>query len=102
MIKLQVCSHCQSVHYPVRDICPACWRDKLAWKSVSATGRVRSFTDLHISVKPEWADKLPLRIGLIKLEAGPNVLAFMDAKLTSNDPVILAQKDGVFTAKEKL
>jgi len=102
MIKLQVCKNCQSVHYPKRDICPVCWHDKLEWQSVSAKGRVSSFTDLHISGKPEWADKLPLRIGLVKLEAGPNVLAFMDAKLTSNNPVTLTQKGGVFTAKEQL
>ncbi len=101
MIKLQVCGNCQEVHYPKRDICAACWHHALAWQSVSARGKVSSFTDLHISAKPEWADKLPVRIGLIKLEAGPNVLAFMDANIISNACVVLTNKDGVFTAKEQ-
>ncbi len=102
MIKLQVCKQCQRVHYPRRYICPACWHDRLAWESVSPAGRVSSFTDLHISVKPEWVEKLPLRLGLIKLDVGPNVLAFMEAKFTSNDLVVLIEKDGIFTAKEQL
>jgi len=42
-----------------------------------------------------------VRIGLIKLEAGPNVLAFMDANIISNACVVLTNKDGVFTAKEQ-
>ncbi|MCF6275602.1 MAG: zinc ribbon domain-containing protein [Robiginitomaculum sp.] len=101
MIKLQVCKNCQSVHYPKRDICPACWQDALEWQSVSPAGRVSSFTDLHMSVKPEWAGKLPLRLGLVKLEAGPNVLAFLGTNIISNASVVLTDKDGVFTAKEK-
>ncbi len=101
MIKLQVCTNCQTVHYPKRDICTACWQDALAWQPVSAQGKVSSYTDLHVSAKPEWADKLPVRIGLVKLEAGPNVLAFLEANIISNVSVVLTDKDGVFTAREQ-
>ena len=100
MIKLQVCGKCKAVHYPKRDICASCWQDTLEWQSVSAKGQVRSFTDVHVSAKPEWSGKLPLRIGLIKLDIGPNVLAFLDANIASTAPVVLTDKNGVFTAKE--
>lgn len=101
MIKLQVCDNCQAVHYPVRDICPSCWQESLAWQSVSPEGRVSSFTELHVSDKAEWADKLPLRLGLVKLDAGPNILAFMSANATINAPVTLVFESDAFVAKER-
>ncbi|MBL4837263.1 MAG: OB-fold domain-containing protein [Kordiimonadaceae bacterium] len=102
MIRLQVCNACKSTHYPERDICPSCWRDTLDWQQVSPLGRLTTSTVLHTSVKPEWADKLPLQLGLVKLDAGPNILTFLSASLNTGTLVTLTFNDGVFTAKETL
>jgi len=101
MIELQVCTQCQSAHYPQRDICPSCWQDTLEWKPVSPAGRVTSFTDLHISARAGWEDKLPLCLGLVKLDTGPNVLAILSGKVTISMPVTLVFSNGIFTAKEQ-
>ena len=100
MIELQVCSDCHTTHYPKRDICPTCWADALQLQHVSSTGHVTSSTTLYHSTKPEWADKLPLHIGLIKMEVGPNILAFLQGPLDTGTAVTLTHKDGVFTAKK--
>jgi uncharacterized OB-fold protein len=100
MTELQVCSHCHTTHYPKRDICPSCWRDTLQWKKVSGQGHVTSTTLLHNSTKPEWADKLPLHLGMIKLDIGPSILAFLQGPMDIGTPVTLTHKDGVFTANK--
>ncbi len=100
MIKLQVCSNCKTVHYPERDMCSMCWQDRLNWQDVSPLGHISSFTQIHLSAKPKWQDKLPLKIALIRLEVGVNMLAFIKGNMNINTPVSLTFADGVFTAKE--
>lgn len=101
MIKLQVCSDCQNVHYPERDICTSCWSENLLWSEVSAHGTITSVTDLHISAKPQWKDKLPLRLGLVALDAGVNILAFLDSDLCINDKIVLCMDNGIYSATLK-
>ena len=85
----------------MRDICSSCLSDKLTWKFVSGDEKIASTTELHISVKPEWRDKLPLKIGLIKLDIGPKILAFAECDLLIGSTVTLSQNGDIYTFKDK-
>ncbi len=91
MINLQTCQQCLTVHYPQRDICPSCLSQDLTWQDVSGAGKLVSLTELHISTKSEWRDKLPLVIGLVKLNVGPVILAFCEEKLPIGSAVTLTR-----------
>jgi uncharacterized OB-fold protein len=81
---LPVCQVCGRVDYPLRELCANCLSQRLEWKSVGPLGRVLATTTLHRSNLPYFRPRLPLRVGSIKLDAGPVVLAFLD------DPAIAA------------
>ncbi|MEE9272720.1 MAG: OB-fold domain-containing protein [Robiginitomaculum sp.] len=101
MIKFQICQQCQTVHYPERDICPACLSPDMAWQDVSGEGKLVSMTELHISTKTKWLDKLPLALGLVKLKAGPIILAFAEAKLPMGSTVALIHDGDTFKIKSR-
>ena len=101
MIKLQTCQQCQTVHYPERDICPSCLSQELTWQNVSGKGKLVSMTELHISTKPEWRDKLPLVLGLVKLTAGPIILTFAEEKLPMGSDVTLICGNDTFKIQNR-
>ncbi len=96
MIKLQICQTCKTVHYPKREICSACLSHDLCWQDVSGKSTLVSSTELHISTKLQWHDKLPLLLGLVKLDAGPKILAFAQTKLPIGSNVMLIQNGQTF------
>jgi uncharacterized OB-fold protein len=75
---LPVCQVCGRVDYPLRELCANCLSERLEWTSVEPHGRVLATTTLHRSNLPYFRPHLPLRVGSIKLDAGPVVLAFLD------------------------
>lgn len=72
---LQVCAECEHVTYPAREVCPKCWSMQLEWRDVPAGGELVSETTLRTSVNTYFRERMPWRIGTIKLDAGPTVLA---------------------------
>jgi uncharacterized OB-fold protein len=76
---LPVCQVCGRVDYPLRELCANCLSERLEWKAVEPLGRVLATTTLHRSNLPYFRPQLPLRLASIKLDAGPVVLAFLDA-----------------------
>jgi uncharacterized OB-fold protein len=73
----------------------------LEWTDVCADGTLSSLTDLHASTADKWANKLPLRIGLVELDCGPNILVFVSEGASLSDSVSIKYADGVFTAARK-
>lgn len=74
---LQVCAECGTVTYPPREACPVCLSPKLPFQDVDPRGAVLSETTVHISPEPYFRERLPRRIGLVKLDAGPTVVAHL-------------------------
>lgn len=72
---LQVCAECEHVTYPAREICPKCWSMDLEWRDIPDGGELISETTLRTSVNNYFRERMPWRIGTIKLDAGPTVLA---------------------------
>ncbi len=79
MLALQHCRACGAVQYPPRELCAACLSDTLEWRVTDdGQGEVLAATVLHHSFEPASAAALPLRVGLVRLDAGPTVVCFLD------------------------
>ncbi|MDH3440639.1 MAG: zinc ribbon domain-containing protein, partial [Gammaproteobacteria bacterium] len=72
---LQVCAECEHVTYPAREVCPKCWSMELEWRDIQDGGQLIEETTLRTSVNTYFRERMPWRIGTVKLDAGPTVLA---------------------------
>jgi NAD(P)-dependent dehydrogenase (short-subunit alcohol dehydrogenase family) len=77
--ELQVCADCGAVQYPPREACHRCLAVNLKWRPQSGAGELIAATVLHHSHEAYFRDRLPWRIGLIRLDCGPTVLAHVPA-----------------------
>jgi NAD(P)-dependent dehydrogenase (short-subunit alcohol dehydrogenase family)/uncharacterized OB-fold protein len=74
---LQVCRDCGAVQYPPREACHRCLSVRLAWKPQSGDGELLAVTTLFHSHNEFFRERLPWRVGMIRLEAGPTVIAHL-------------------------
>ena len=76
-LALQHCTACGTVQYPPRELCFVCLTDRLEWRVTDAEGGdVLAATTLHRSHEAAFRNLLPLRVGLVRLDAGPTVVCF--------------------------
>lgn len=86
---LQVCSSCQAVQYPPREVCGECLSDALAWEPVNPWGVLLASTTLHHSNDLYFRERLPWRIGTVRMDAGPSVIAHVHQDCADNELVRL-------------
>ena len=79
--ELQVCQRCQAVQYPPRDACHVCLSPELQWTPQSGEGELISATVLHHSNDPFYRERLPWRLGLVRLDTGPSVIAHLHGEV---------------------
>jgi NAD(P)-dependent dehydrogenase (short-subunit alcohol dehydrogenase family)/uncharacterized OB-fold protein len=75
--ELQQCRDCGTVQYPPREACQNCLSIRLAWKPQNDQGELLADTVLHHSNDLFFRERLPWRLGLIKLASGPTVVAHL-------------------------
>jgi NAD(P)-dependent dehydrogenase (short-subunit alcohol dehydrogenase family)/uncharacterized OB-fold protein len=75
--ELQQCRDCGTVQYPPREACQNCLSIRLAWKPQNDQGELLAGTVLHHSNDLFFRERLPWRLGLIKLASGPTVVAHL-------------------------
>ena len=78
-LRLPTCEDCGAVSYPPLETCRTCLGDRLAWRAVDGAGIVISSTWLRHSPDTYYKARLPLLIGVVRLDAGPAVMAFLAA-----------------------
>ena len=77
-LALQRCTACGTVQYPPRELCAACLADTLDWRVTDTEpGEVLAHTVLHHSHEPVFNAMLPLRVGLVRFDAGPTAVCFL-------------------------
>jgi NAD(P)-dependent dehydrogenase (short-subunit alcohol dehydrogenase family)/uncharacterized OB-fold protein len=86
--ELQVCQRCAAVQYPPRDACHRCLSAQLAWTRQGGRGELISETVLHHSNDPFYRERLPWRLGLVRLDAGPTVIVHLHGDVASPAPFI--------------
>ena len=75
--ELQVCQACATVQYPPREACHRCLSPHLKWREQSGTGQLLAITTLHHSNDLYFSERLPWRLGMVKLDAGPSVMVHL-------------------------
>jgi NAD(P)-dependent dehydrogenase (short-subunit alcohol dehydrogenase family)/uncharacterized OB-fold protein len=75
--ELQVCRDCASVQYPPREACHACLSHRLDWRAQDGAGDLVSETMLRHSHELFFRERMPWRLGMIKLDSGPVVVAHL-------------------------
>jgi len=80
--ELQQCRDCGTVQYPPREACQKCLSILLDWKSQRDAGELLAQTVLHHSNDLFFRERLPWRLGLVKLDCGPIVVAHLHNSVT--------------------
>ncbi len=75
--ELQVCNECGAVQYPPREACHRCLSLELRWRAQSGEGELISETVLHHSHDVYFRDRVPWRLGMVRLDCGPTVVAHL-------------------------
>ena len=74
---LQTCADCASVQYPPREVCHHCLSPRLHWREQGGEGQLLACTTLHHSNDLFFRERLPWRLGLVHLDAGPTVMTHL-------------------------
>ncbi len=74
---LQVCGDCGAVQYPAREACHRCLSGALRWREQPGTGELIADTTIRHSNDPYFQARLPWRIGLVRLDAGPTAVVHL-------------------------
>jgi NAD(P)-dependent dehydrogenase (short-subunit alcohol dehydrogenase family)/uncharacterized OB-fold protein len=74
---LQVCEDCKTVIYPPRDCCPSCLSVRLPFRDVGRGGLLIAETTVQTSTDPYFRERTPWRVGTVKLDAGPLIVAHL-------------------------
>ncbi len=75
--ELQQCDGCGAVQYPPREMCSDCLGTELTWTEMSGRGQLISETLLHHAHDLYFRERMPWRLGYVKLEEGPSVVAHL-------------------------
>jgi len=76
-LALQVCRDCGAVHYPPQEACRRCLCVRLDWRAQDGAGELLADTVLRHSNALYFRARLPLRLGSVRLDSGPTVIAFV-------------------------
>jgi NAD(P)-dependent dehydrogenase (short-subunit alcohol dehydrogenase family)/uncharacterized OB-fold protein len=72
--ELQQCDDCAAVQYPPREACHRCLSPNLKWREQSGEGELLSQTTLAHSNDLFFRERLPWRLGLVRLDAGATLM----------------------------
>ncbi|MFO1319242.1 MAG: SDR family NAD(P)-dependent oxidoreductase [Burkholderiales bacterium] len=75
--ELQVCDACRAVQYPPREACHRCTSPRLTWREQTGAGALLAETRLHHSNDSFFRERLPWRLGLVHLDAGPTLMVHL-------------------------
>jgi NAD(P)-dependent dehydrogenase (short-subunit alcohol dehydrogenase family)/uncharacterized OB-fold protein len=89
---LQACEDCGHLPYPPRDACPRCLSARLTFKDVDPNGRLIAETTIRVSTDPYFRERMPWRVGTIKLDAGPVIVAHLHGDTVEGERIKLALK----------
>ncbi len=78
---LQVCADCGAVQYPPREACHRCLSPELPWQPQSGAGELLATTTLAHSNDLYFRERLPWRLGMVRLDAGPSVMVHLHGEV---------------------
>jgi NAD(P)-dependent dehydrogenase (short-subunit alcohol dehydrogenase family)/uncharacterized OB-fold protein len=79
-LELQRCAECSAIQYPPREACVRCLSQELEWTLMSGEGELVSETTLHHSQELFYRERMPWRLGLVRLAEGVSLVVHLDAR----------------------
>jgi NAD(P)-dependent dehydrogenase (short-subunit alcohol dehydrogenase family)/uncharacterized OB-fold protein len=79
--ELQTCDQCGTVQYPPREVCHRCLSTALRWRVQGGEGELLGSTTLHHSNDLFFRERLPWRLGLVRLDAGPTLMVHLHGEV---------------------
>jgi NAD(P)-dependent dehydrogenase (short-subunit alcohol dehydrogenase family)/uncharacterized OB-fold protein len=76
-LELQVCRDCGTVQYPPREACRVCLSLRLDWREQDGAGELLAETLLRHSHELFYRERMPWRLGMVRLDCGPVVVAHL-------------------------
>lgn len=86
-LALQRCEECGAFAWPPREVCAACWADVLIWTTIAPRGALIAATRLHVAHEEFFRERLPWRVGIVRLDAGPVAYAHLTPDAPEEGPV---------------
>jgi NAD(P)-dependent dehydrogenase (short-subunit alcohol dehydrogenase family)/uncharacterized OB-fold protein len=80
--ELQVCRLCGAVQYPSREACHRCLASLLDWKLQDGSGELIAETTLLHSHDAFFRERLPIRLGLVRLSSGPTAVVYLHSEVS--------------------
>jgi NAD(P)-dependent dehydrogenase (short-subunit alcohol dehydrogenase family)/uncharacterized OB-fold protein len=74
---LQRCAACGAIQYPPREVCHRCLATTLRWTAQDGHGQLLSSTRLHHANDLFFRERLPWRLGLVRLDSGPSLIVHL-------------------------
>ncbi len=74
-LRVQKCSACGKLRYPVSPICPHCLGMTSEWAKLSGKAEVYSFITVQRRYHPGFASEIPYTVAIIKTEEGIRMLS---------------------------
>ncbi|MGE0542538.1 MAG: Zn-ribbon domain-containing OB-fold protein [Dehalococcoidia bacterium] len=72
-VRIQQCTSCDAFIFYPRSNCPSCLSADLTWQKVAGTGTIYTFTIARRPTAPPFADEVPQKIAVVKLDEGPHL-----------------------------
>ena len=67
-----VCKKCGKWFFPPRLVCDACGHREFETKAMKRTGKILSYTRIHVPPKP-FADQAPFAVAIVQMDDGPRI-----------------------------
>jgi NAD(P)-dependent dehydrogenase (short-subunit alcohol dehydrogenase family)/uncharacterized OB-fold protein len=81
--ELQVCANCGAVQYPPREACHRCLCEALHWREQDGAGELISQTLLRHSHDLFFRERVPWRLGMVRLDCGPTVVVHLHGDVSA-------------------
>jgi uncharacterized OB-fold protein/NAD(P)-dependent dehydrogenase (short-subunit alcohol dehydrogenase family) len=78
-LMLQRCEACGTFTYPAREASPSCLSPGLAFVDAPSRGMLLAETTARVPSDVYFRERAPWRIGLVKMDCGPTIVAHLDA-----------------------
>ena len=73
-LRMQACTRCGHIRYPISDTCPRCLDPGYEWRRLSGDGEVLSYMIFHRGYHAAWK-QVPYNVVLVQLAEGPRMFS---------------------------
>jgi uncharacterized OB-fold protein len=75
VLRIQGCSDCGHLRYPISIVCPKCLSTDATWEPMSGRGEVYTFGIFRHAYNDGWRERVPYNVALVQLDEGPTLIS---------------------------